>query len=153
MTSVLLDTNVLCYATDLRDRAKCVAARATIDRLSGTRTGVVSPQVIGEFARATTRPGRGWLTPSEARIVLADTLLALRIVKWTSSVALLALDGMERFGWTYWDAQIWATARASGVRLVLSEDFADRLVADGVGFRNPFAEGFDLEEALRAGAG
>jgi predicted nucleic acid-binding protein len=55
---------------------------------------------------------------------------------------------MERFAWTYWDAQIWATAAVHGVRLVLSEDFSDGLVAGGVTFRDPFRPDFHLDSAI-----
>jgi predicted nucleic acid-binding protein len=51
---------------------------------------------------------------------------------------------------SYYDAQIWACARVNRIPLVLSEDFADGTVVEGVRFANPFAEGFDLD-ALLAG--
>ena len=45
---------------------------------------------------------------------------------------------------SYWDAQLWATARLNQVDLVLSEDFQDGRVLHGVRFVNPFAPSFDL---------
>lgn len=150
MTDVLLDTNVLCYATDPRDPRKRSAARDVLDRLALSDRAVITAQVLGEFARATTRPHRGWLTPAEARRWIADMLRRVRVVPWNPMVVLLPLDAMHRLGWSYWDAQIWAAARLEGVRLVLSEDFDSGASVGGVAFRNPFAEGFDLEAAGRS---
>jgi predicted nucleic acid-binding protein len=148
MTNALVDTNVLDYSTDVRDRRKRTIAAEVLRRLHSARALCVSPQILGEFARSTTRPGRGWLTPREARRVLLDLRPSARVLGWRHDIVLLALEGMEHFGWSYWDAQIWATAAAHGVRLVLSEDFSDGLVAGPVTFRDPFADGFDLDSAI-----
>jgi predicted nucleic acid-binding protein len=148
MTDVLVDTNVLGYSTDVRDHRKREIALEVLRRLRSARALCVSPQVLGEFARSTTRPGRGWLTPHEAQRVLLDLRPWSRILEWRYETVLLGLDGMERFAWTYWDAQIWATAAVHGVRLVLSEDFSDGLVAGGVTFRDPFRPDFHLDSAI-----
>jgi predicted nucleic acid-binding protein len=63
-------------------------------------------------------------------------------------VVLEALRATIRYQMHYYDAQIWAVARVNHISLVLSEDFADGAVIEGVRFANPFAEGFDLEAAL-----
>lgn len=60
----------------------------------------------------------------------------------------LALEGVSRFGFSYYDAQIWAAAKLAGASVVLSEDFADGLDADGVRFVNPFAPDFDVDAFL-----
>jgi len=39
----------------------------------------------------------------------------------------------------FWDALLWATAKAAGVSVVLSEDFQDGRELEGVQFRNPFS--------------
>jgi predicted nucleic acid-binding protein len=148
MTDVIADTNVLDYATDTRDGRKRAVAVGVLRRLRSARALCVSPQILGEFARSTTRPGRGWLTPQEAQRVLRDLQPSTRLLAWRIDIAITALEGMGRHGWSYWDAQIWATAVVHGIRLVLSEDFTDGLVADGVTFRDPFSEEFDLDSAI-----
>jgi predicted nucleic acid-binding protein len=55
----------------------------------------------------------------------------------------LAFEGVERFGFSWYDAQIWAAAKLAGCSIVLSEDFCDGMCADGVRFVNPFAPDFD----------
>jgi predicted nucleic acid-binding protein len=48
----------------------------------------------------------------------------------------------------YWDAQIWASARMNQISLVLSEDFGEGVVIDGVRFINPFGSDFNIENLL-----
>jgi predicted nucleic acid-binding protein len=47
-------------------------------------------------------------------------------------------------GFSYWDAQLWACARLHHTRLVLSEDFTDGQVIEGVRFVDPFRPAFDV---------
>jgi predicted nucleic acid-binding protein len=49
---------------------------------------------------------------------------------------------------TYWDAQIWASARLSQIPVVLSEDFGDGVIIEGVRFVNPLGPDFNLEAWL-----
>ena len=46
---------------------------------------------------------------------------------------------------SFYDDQIWACAMVDDVPVVLSEDFQDGQVIEGIRFVNPFAEGFELE--------
>jgi predicted nucleic acid-binding protein len=59
-----------------------------------------------------------------------------------------ALEVLTRLGaqqqLSYWDSLIWATAKLSGVPTVLSEDFSDGRLIEGVRFLNPFMSTFDL---------
>jgi len=47
-------------------------------------------------------------------------------------------------GFSYWDAQIWATARLNQIPIVLSEDFAHGRRIEGVRFLNPFLPEVEL---------
>jgi predicted nucleic acid-binding protein len=50
-----------------------------------------------------------------------------------------------RHGLAYWDALVWAAAKLNGVANVLSEDFQDGALIEGVRFRDPFAAGFAVD--------
>jgi predicted nucleic acid-binding protein len=45
---------------------------------------------------------------------------------------------------SYWDAQIWASARLQQIPVIFSEDFNGGAVVEGISFVNPFAEDFNL---------
>ncbi|MCC6443265.1 MAG: hypothetical protein IT210_07390 [Armatimonadetes bacterium] len=48
---------------------------------------------------------------------------------------------MPRYSLSFWDALIWASARASGIQTIYIEDFQDGRLVEGVLFRNPFETG------------
>ena len=45
---------------------------------------------------------------------------------------------------SFWDAQVWATAKLNQVPIVLNEDLQGWDVLDNVRFLDPLAESFDL---------
>jgi len=64
----------------------------------------------------------------------------------TPQIVLEATRGVRDYKLSYYDAQIWATARLNQVTIVFSEDFQDGLFLEGVKFVNPFAPGFDINQ-------
>jgi predicted nucleic acid-binding protein len=62
----------------------------------------------------------------------------------TEVVVAEAVRGIQQHQFPYWDGLIWATAKRNGVANVLSEDFSDGRLIEGVRFLNPFVETFDL---------
>ena len=147
-SAVLVDTNVWVYRFDPRDAAKCAWASAVLDALSTARVQlVVSGQVLSEFANVFT--GRlAHIRPDPLDAALADVAAEVALVHVTLSTVQQAVNGAARFGFSFYDAQIWAAAEESGATVVLSEDFTDGLVADGVRFVNPFAPGFRVDEFI-----
>ena len=71
----------------------------------------------------------GWCTP---------------VLSVTGPVVIEAARGVRDHRMSYWDAQIWATARLNQVDVVLSEDFQEGRLLEGVRFVNPFAPSFDV---------
>ena len=51
----------------------------------------------------------------------------------------LALEYREKFGLSYWDCLILATAKLSGCDLIYSEDMSQEQDYDGMRVLNPFA--------------
>jgi predicted nucleic acid-binding protein len=142
--AVLLDTNVLVYAHDPRDRPKQERAIEAIEELVRRRRAVLSTQVLGEFFVAVTRKLAEPLTVEDARSQVERFLRFLPVLEVTGAVVLEACRGVAQHRLSFWDAQIWATARLNGVPLVLSEDFSDGLFLEGVRFSNPFHPHFDV---------
>lgn len=146
--AVLLDTNVLVYAVDSSEPDKSVRARSILDSLESAGAASLCAQVLGEYCSVALRKFRH-LVPPENVVPQAEAWARTFPVRNTTTrVVLQALRGTIRYQMPYYDAQIWAVARVNQIPLVLSEDFADGTVIEGVRFANPFAEGFDLEAAL-----
>lgn len=145
MIDILVDTNVVVYSQDGQDPAKQRAAVALWRALKARSGTIVPSQVVSETANALLRL---WGDPAEVDQVVADLENSAAVVPIMPSTVRLAIQGCAHFGFSFYDAQIWAAAREWGATLVLSEDFTDGLVADGVRFANPFAPGFDLDALL-----
>jgi len=139
---VLIDTNVLVYAYDARNRAKQRQALAVLRHLVVAARGKISTQVLGEFYVTSTRKLNPPLTPMEAAGQVAALTATWPVVSVTPLVVLEAARGASGHGLQYWDAQLWATARLSQIPTILSEDFAHGRVLEGIQFVNPFAPSF-----------
>ena len=100
--------------------------------------------MLGEFFRVVTEKITRPLTPSEARLELERLAAAWPVLPITTPIVIEAARGVRDHRMSYWDAQLWATARLNQVDVVLSEDFQDGRVLDGVRFVNPFTPSFDL---------
>ena len=140
----LIDSNVLVYAFDATARDRQARAVHLLDALEPTGRGVLSTQVLGEFFRVTTGKLSPPLTVAEARVALERLVATWPVLPITPPVVREAARGVRDHRMAYWDAQLWATARLNQVELVLSEDFQDGSLRDGVRFVNPFLASFDL---------
>ncbi|MHB1341925.1 MAG: PIN domain-containing protein [Coriobacteriia bacterium] len=144
----LIDTNVLVYALDTDEATKCERARTVLRRLEAMGVGAVSSQVLGEHFSVVARRFAHSIGVEQAVSVTESWAEVFVVHDTTLTVVLEALRGVVRYKMSYYDAQIWAVARVNQIPLVLSEDFSDGAVIEGVRFANPFARGFDLEVVL-----
>ena len=142
---VLIDTNILLYAYDRAEPVKQPKALAVLDRLVTWRTGVLTSQILAEFFVNATRKLDPPLTVEDAYERIQNYLLAWEIIDVTGLIVLEAARGVRTYKMSYWDAQIWASARLHQISVIFSEDFNVGAVVEGVRFVNPFAENFNLE--------
>lgn len=135
MARSLVDTNILVYSRDLDEADKRARAIAVIDSLAASGELVLSAQCLNEFSAASLRLG------------VAVPEVETAVARWRDLGEVLALDGaattaalgaVERHHLSFWDALIWATARESGVPLIISEDFQHGRELEGVRFVDPF---------------
>ena len=106
--------------------------------------GALSAQVLGEFFRTVTRKIPVPLTTDEAERSVGRYARTWPVHAVSVPAVLEAIRGVQRYRLSYWDGLIWATAKLNGVPTVLSEDFSDGLLLEGVRFVNPLAPAFDL---------
>lgn len=142
---VFVDTNVLVYARDRTDPQKHSQALEWIVALWQERAGRLSWQVLQEYYVTVTRK----LDRPRARGDARDDLASL--VSWRPiPIGIETVDaawGVEdRFGLSWWDALIVATAQAGGCDYLLSEDLQDGQSFDGVSVVSPFTRAPGLSE-------
>ncbi|MGC1377023.1 MAG: PIN domain-containing protein [Anaerolineales bacterium] len=146
MARILLDTNVLVYFYDHNSPEKQKQARLIIERLSTLKNGYISAQNLAEFVSATLRKLKPSFTPAEALDEASLLASSLQVFDLTPQIVLEAARGVRDHQFSYYDAQIWATARLNQIPFVFSEDFQDGQTLEGVKFADPFAESFRADE-------
>jgi predicted nucleic acid-binding protein len=144
MGEVLIDTNVLVYAHQPAEAIKYARAVSAVEALTDAGLGRLSTQVLGEFVSATTRGRRPILAVGDALGQVALLADALPVLDVTRLIVLEAVRGVRQHRLSYYDAQIWATARLNQVPTIFTEDFEDGRRLEGVQFVNPLVPGFDL---------
>lgn len=138
----LVDTNLLIYPLDARDPRKQQQAANVLLALAQEGRAALPVQALSEFASVALRRLEPPLSPQQVGLEIERLILAFPVLPLTAPVVLEALWGVTQHQLSYYDAQVWATARLYQVPLVLSEDFPTGAVLEGVRFLNP------LEDAL-----
>lgn len=134
---VFVDTNVWLYARDAGQPAKQPVARRWLETLWRERRGCLSFQVLQEYYVNVTQKLKPGLPPAEARRDVRD-LLAWDPLKTDGSILESAWNLIDRYGFSWWDAQIVAAARLADCVVLLSEDMQHGLDVNGTRIVNPF---------------
>jgi predicted nucleic acid-binding protein len=138
-----VDTNILVYARDAGEPVKQARAMDVLRVLWETRRGRVSLQVLQEYYVTVTCKLKPGLPQEDARDdVIA--LLAWRPLATSGSTLTKAWEIEDRFGFSWWDSLIVASALENRCQLLLSEDLQDGQQIDGLRILNPFATEFEV---------
>jgi predicted nucleic acid-binding protein len=120
-----LDTNLLVYLYSDTDTSKRKQVVQTINRYER----FVSTQVLNEFCNVCIR---------KLKLPISDVTNAINEICKTCNLALIddrtvakALENHEKYGYSYYDSLIIASALESDCSFLLSEDMADGHVIDG----------------------
>jgi predicted nucleic acid-binding protein len=146
--SVMLDTNVLVYAHDRSEPEKQQRALEVLERVQSAGSGALTTQVLAEFFSTAIRKLSASLSMEAAARQVELFARACPVLDVTTFTVLEAIRGTRTHQMSYWDAQIWASARLNQVPIILSEDFDAGAVLEGVRFVDPFADDFDLDAWL-----
>lgn len=139
----LVDSNILVYTLDARDPEKREWAKEVIRRVALSGSAALPVQSLSELSNVCLRKLEPALTPREVRQEVERLYIAFEVIPLTAPVVMEALRGVDEHQFSYYDAQIWATARLAQVPVVLSEDFDSGATLDGVSFLNPLDPAFD----------
>ena len=144
MPSILLDTNILIYTFDPRDEARQEQAIVILLKLEEEEKGCLSTQCLSEFASAAmTKLG---LSSDEIMDKISDWQSAFPVFNLTPQIVLEATRGVRDHKLSYYESQIWASARLNQVPVIFTEDFQDGQTLEGIRFINPFADKFVINE-------
>ena len=138
-----VDTNILVYARDAAEPVKQARAMELMRLLWESRLGRVSQQVLQEYYVTVTRKLKPGLPTADARDDIA-ALLAWRPLAPSGATLSKAWEIEDRFGLSWWDSLIVASALENRCTRLLSEDLQDGMHIEGLHIRNPFVPDFDM---------
>ncbi len=127
-----LDTNFLIYSLD----AGSDKGRRALHILDTEPGLMLSTQVIGEFVTATVRKGR--LSFPDAAMRADYFMNALPVAHILPATIRRAIELKHRYGFSYYDSLIVATALENGCTRLYSEDMHNGLIVDTLTIVNPF---------------
>ena len=119
-----VDTNILLYAHDSGTGIKHERARDLMDRLWSLRQGVLSTQVLQEFAISLRKKISPALSAQETREWITQ-YMRWEVAINTSRSILNALEIEERYQISFWDALIVQAAESAGAETLYTEDLSD----------------------------
>lgn len=127
-----IDSNILIYAlTDKGEKGKIAS------NLLRSHSIVISTQVLNEFCNVLLR--KNLMTIDELKLVLPRLQQDFKIMLIDFNLVENTLNIKQRLNYSYWDSLIVATALASGVPTLYSEDMHHSQVIDGqLTIINPF---------------
>ena len=139
MKRCFVDTNVVVYANDRSDPPRQERAIALVEGVLHHRNGVISIQVMQEYASM----ALGKLS-QDASVVLRQLRLLenMIVVQPTADLVRRSVEIHLAYRTSFWDAGILAAAEASHCDLVLSEDLNAGQLYAGIKVINPFAPDF-----------
>jgi predicted nucleic acid-binding protein len=132
-----VDTNVLIYAHDESAADKNKRAVELIGLLWAERRGVLSTQVLQEFAVNLRKRTRVSLSLDETKRRV-ENFLKWEVVTNVPRSIFRSLEIEERHNISFWDAMILQAAESANCEVLYSEDFAHGREYEGVLVVNPF---------------
>jgi predicted nucleic acid-binding protein len=141
--AALVDTNVLVYRFDPRDRRKQGVATDVLRAGIADASLRLPHQAVVEFVAAVTRPlgdEPPLLPAAEARREAEELLAQFDVLYPDEPLVRLALRGAAAYGLSWFDAHLWAYAEHHGLPELLSEDFQHGRLHGTVRIVNPFLE-------------
>jgi predicted nucleic acid-binding protein len=139
--AALVDTNVLVYRFDSRDRRKQKIATDLLRAGVSDGSILIPYQAIVEFYAAVTRPIRGFgsiLSATEATRETEEMLVQFNVIYPTEHTVRAAMRAAAAYQLSWFDAGIWAYAETNGLAELITEDFQHGRYYGAVQTINPF---------------
>jgi predicted nucleic acid-binding protein len=143
MTLVFIDTNVLIYNEDGSNQEKRDIAHQWLLQLWERGTGRLSSQVLNEFYVNVTKK----LKPPMPQVLAREEVQRYAVWQpWAIDHTTIesAFTVESRYGLSYWDSLVIASAQHMGCQYVLSEDMAHGQTYGALQVINPFIASITL---------
>ena len=136
MAKYFIDTNILIYANDKKDRSKQTRAARLIADLMKSGRGVLSTQVLQEYAHVALNK----LGQTEEVVLRQIHLLEhIEVIQQSPAMIRRAVEIKKTYNINFWDACIVANAESAECDTIYSEDLNTGQFYSGMKIENPFA--------------
>ena len=137
MAKFFIDTNILIYANDRKDPEKQKMAKLLISELMTSGEGVVSTQVLQEYAKvAMDKLGQ----KEEVVLRQLHLLEKMEVVRQSPAMIRRAVEIRKTYHINFWDACIVSNAEYAECDTIYSEDLNTGQFYSGIRIENPFSE-------------
>lgn len=133
-----IDTNILVYALADTGDGRHAEARALVEGLLDGQNAGMSVQILKEFYAVATRKVKKPLPRRKVIGIIKDLSLACLVVDDTLPQLDRALELVDAYGLSIWDASIVAAAEAAGCGILYTEDLVHDASIGNVRIMNPF---------------
>ena len=135
MNKSFIDTNIIVYANDARDQEKQEIALDIVARQMKSGTGVISTQVLQEYAHVALNK-----LHQRQDVILRQLLLleGFEVVQQNPVLIRRSVELKAIYQISFWDACIISAAELSKCQSIVSEDLNHGQLYSGIEMKNPF---------------
>ena len=135
MKKCFIDSNLIIYANDCRDPEKQDKALALIKKLMISGAGVISTQVLQEYANVALNK----LDQSHDVVLRQLNLLeSFEVVPISPAMVKRAVEIKIAYCISFWDSSIISAAEYADCDVIYSEDLNSEQFYSGIKMQNPF---------------
>jgi len=131
-----INTNIIVYANDVRDQEKQTIALEAIYGHMKSGDGVISTQVMQEYAHVALHKLHQRQDVILRQLVLLEEL---NVIQQSPALIRRAVEIKAAYQISFWDACIIAAAEHAKCGCILSEDMSTGQFYSGIVMQNPFA--------------
>ena len=144
MNKTFIDTNVIIYANDARDEQKQKRALAIVAEHMRLGTGVISTQVLQEYAHVALNKLHQRQDVILRQLVLLE---GLEVIPQSPLLIRRSVEIKTTYQISFWDACIISAAEHAKCNMILSEDLNNGQFYSGIAMENPFARKSQVKES------
>jgi len=135
MSQYFIDTNIIIYANDARDAEKQSKALSLITGHMKSGTGVISTQVLQEYAHVALNKLHQRQDVILRQLVLLEEL---KVIQQSPALIRRSVEFKSTYQINFWDACIISAAEFAKCSFILSEDMNAGQFYSGIAMENPF---------------
>jgi predicted nucleic acid-binding protein len=133
-----VDTNIFVYQYDQSDMRKTDRAWELVSDLQARGQGVISYQVIQEFAHIMLKKLKSVMRPEECEDIILQSMSPMLRVQSSLELFQSALSVKAQTGYQWYDSLMLAAALQAKCSVVYSEDLQHNGLVRGMKIVNPF---------------